>query len=343
MTVSGMSETVSPPLLEVEDLEVEFRTDQGKVRAVDGLSFEIRRGRTLGIVGESGCGKSISVRAIMQLLPANGSIVGGRIIYRGRSDDGVDIRQLRPSGAAMRSLRGNEFAMIFQEPMTSLSPIYTVGAQITEAVKVHRRLDRREARDYAIEMLRRVNIPAPEKRVDAYPHQLSGGMRQRVMIAMAISCHPKLLIADEPTTALDVTIEAQILNLIKDMQEQEAASLIMITHDLGVIAETADEVAVMYVGRVVETGTAAEVLEDPLHPYTQALLRSIPKIGRRDRLRPIEGTVPSLYELPKGCKFADRCPSVMPLCRSKDPPAFGIGQGREVRCWLHEEQAKAAS
>ncbi|HUE97059.1 MAG TPA: ABC transporter ATP-binding protein [Longimicrobiaceae bacterium] len=338
-----MSETVSPPLLEVENLEVEFRTDQGKVRAVDGLTFEIRRGRTLGIVGESGCGKSVSVRAIMQLLPANGSIVGGRIIYRGRSDEGVDIRRLRPAGAAMRSLRGNEFAMIFQEPMTSLSPIYSVGAQIIEAVKVHRRLDRREARDYAIEMLRRVNIPAPEKRIDAYPHQLSGGMRQRVMIAMAISCHPKLLIADEPTTALDVTIEAQILNLIKDMQEEEAASLIMITHDLGVIAETADEVAVMYVGRVVETGTAEEVLEDPLHPYTQALLRSIPKIGRRARRRPIEGTVPSLDELPKGCKFADRCPSVMPICRSKDPPAFVVGQGREVRCWLHEEQAKAAS
>jgi len=325
-------------LLEVEDLVVELDAEEGRLRPVDGVGFAVRAGASFGIVGESGCGKSITVRAVMQLLPSNGRIARGRIGYRGRDGRRVDIAAEKPKGSVMRSLRGDELAMIFQEPMTSLSPIYTVGQQIAETLILHRRMSRAAARRKAIELLERVHIAGAGQRVDAYPHQLSGGMRQRVMIAMAIACGPQLLIADEPTTALDVTIEAQILELIKEMQDETGASLVMITHDLGVIAETVDELVVMYVGRVVETGRTAEVLEDPQHPYTRALLRSIPRIGRRERLEPIAGTVPSLLQIPRGCSFAPRCPAAMSICRAKEPPAIEVGPGRAVRCWLHHPE-----
>ena len=323
-------------LLELEDLVVDLDAEEGMLRALDGVSFRVRQGAALGIVGESGCGKSITARSIMQLLPANGRITRGRITYRSAGGEPIEIAAQKPKGPVMRGLRGNAIAMIFQEPMTSLSPIYTVGRQIAETLILHRRMTRTEARRRAIELLQRVHIPGAETRVDAYPHQLSGGMRQRVMIAMAIACHPQLLIADEPTTALDVTIEAQILELLQEMRAETHAALIMITHDLGVIAETVEDVAVMYVGRVVETGSTGEVLGDPQHPYTQALLRSIPRIGRRERLEPITGTVPSLLNLPEGCSFAPRCPAAMPRCRAAEPPPFDLGPGRQVRCWLHE-------
>jgi len=327
-------------LLEAEELVVELDAEEGLLKAVDGVSFKVGPGASLGIVGESGCGKSITVRAIMQLLPSNGRIARGRGGYRGRDGRSFDIAAEKPKGSVMRSLRGDELAMIFQEPMTSLSPIYTVGQQISESLMLHRRMTKRAAREKAIQLLERVHIAGADQRIDAYPHQLSGGMRQRVMIAIAIACNPRLLIADEPTTALDVTIEAQILELIKEMQDETGASLIMITHDLGVIGETVDDVVVMYVGRVVETGRTAEVLEDPQHPYTQALLRSIPRIGRRERLEPITGTVPSLLQLPKGCSFAPRCPAAMDICRAKEPPAIEVGPGRHVRCWLHHPEGQ---
>ena len=324
-------------LLRVDNLGVEFDTDYGKVCALDGVSLGVDEGRTLGIVGESGCGKSITARSIMRLLPQNAIISSGSIHYSSPGSASVDVTALKPNGSRIRRLRGNAFAMIFQEPMTSLSPVYTVGAQIMETILLHTDLNRKQARERAITMLERVHMPAPEKRVDAYPHQLSGGMRQRVMIAMAISCSPRLLIADEPTTALDVTIEAQILDLLKEMQAAENASLIMITHDLGVVAETADEVAVMYVGRVVESGSVQEVLGDPQHPYTRALLRSVPRIGSKARLSPVGGTVPSLLEMPKGCKFAPRCAEAKSICHSKEPPSFKLSGGRSVKCWLHDE------
>ena len=328
---------VGGPLLEVVDLKTYFHTEQGLIRAVDGVSFAVREGEALGIVGESGCGKSITVRSVMRLIPQPpGEIAGGRILYYRDRGEVLDIATLSPRGRKIRSLRGNEIAMIFQEPMTSLSPIYTIGAQIMEAVILHQKVSQREARAQAIDMLRRVNIAAPEKRVDAYQHQISGGMRQRAMIALALSCNPKLLIADEPTTALDVTIEAQILVLIKEMQRTEGASLIMITHDLGVIAETVDKVVVMYVGQVVERGTTHEVLEDPKHPYTVALLESIPRIGRRERLEPITGSVPNPYQVPKACRFAPRCPRAMDICRQQEPPDYIVGPGRAVKCWLYD-------
>ncbi len=331
-------------LMEVVDLKTYFRTEQGLVKAVDGVSFTVRRGGTLGIVGESGCGKSVTVRSLMQLVPQPpGFLAGGRIFYHRGPGDVVDITALGSQGREIRGLRGNDLTMIFQEPMTSLSPIYTIGDQIMEAVMLHQGLGRKTARDKAVDMLRRVNIAAPEKRVDEYQHQISGGMRQRAMIAMALSCNPRLLIADEPTTALDVTIEAQILALIKDMQLAEGSSLIIITHDLGVIAEMADQVIVMYVGKVVESGSTREVLEDPRHPYTRALLQSIPRIGSRERLKPISGSVPNLYALPEGCVFAPRCPRAMDLCRAEDPPEFSIAAGRRVKCWLHRDEATGAT
>ena len=333
----GSAAATSRQLLRVDDLRVEFDTDYGKVCALDGVSLAVEEGRTLGIVGESGCGKSITARSIMRLLPQNASITGGSIHYSAPDTAPVDVTALKPNGATIRQLRGNAFAMIFQEPMTSLSPVYTVGAQIMEAILLHTDLNRREARERAIEMLDRVNIPAPEKRVDAYPHQLSGGMRQRVMIAMALSCSPRLLIADEPTTALDVTIEAQILDLLQQMQAAENASLIIITHDLGVVAETADHVAVMYVGRVVESGTVQDVLGDPQHPYTRALLHSVPRIGAKARLSPVGGTVPSLLEMPRGGKFAPRCSVAKSICHSSEPPSFALAGGRSVKCWLHDQ------
>ena len=318
-------------LLEIRDLVTEFRTDDGTVRAVDGVSFEIAARSTVGLVGESGSGKSVTALSIMRLVSSPpGRIAGGSIRYGGK-----DLLTLRPT--EMRAIRGNRIAMIFQEPMTSLNPVFTVGDQVGEAVRLHQRKSRREARAVAIEMFRRVGIPSPEERVDAYPHQLSGGMRQRVMIAMALACKPDLLIADEPTTALDVTIQAQILELLGTLQRELGMSILLISHDLGVVAETCDEVIVMYAGRVVERARTDTLFASPRHHYTAGLLRSVPSygegtpVGERTRLVEIKGMVPSLSELPVGCKFADRCPAAEALCRSEEPPLIQLGASW-VRC-----------
>jgi peptide/nickel transport system ATP-binding protein len=336
-------------LLEIRDLVTEFRTDGGTIRAVDGVSFEIAPRTTLGIVGESGSGKSVTALSIMRLIPLPGRVAGGSVRYAGR-----DLLTLRP--AEMRAIRGNRIAMIFQEPMTSLNPVFTVGDQVGEAVRLHQRKSRREARAIAIEMFRRVGIPAPEDRVDAYPHQLSGGMRQRVMIAMALACTPDLLIADEPTTALDVTIQAQILDLLRTLQRDLGMSILLITHDLGVVAETCDEVVVMYAGRVVERARTELLFAAPRHHYTAGLLRSVPsygedRAGRRARLLEIPGMVPSLSELPVGCKFVDRCPAAEPLCRAEEPPLIQLaGSGAPgapgtswVRCHYPLDPPKATA
>ena len=320
-------------LLEVEDLVTEFRTERGVVRAVDGVSFGIPRGKTLGIVGESGCGKSVTALSIMRLVPAPPGQVSGTAIRYG----GQDLLAL--SESQMRRIRGNQISMIFQEPMTSLNPVYTVGEQVAEAVRLHQGKSRREAMDSAVEMFRLVGIPAPEERVRNHPHQMSGGMRQRVMIAMALACRPDLLIADEPTTALDVTIQAQILELLRRLQREIEMSILLITHDLGVVAETCDEVAVMYAGRVVEQATTAALFAQPRHHYTAGLLRSIPAYGARgpgQRLQEIPGMVPSLHELPPGCAFQDRCPAVVDRCREQAPALQRIGAG-QVRCHVPVE------
>ncbi|MGH7831756.1 MAG: ABC transporter ATP-binding protein, partial [Candidatus Binatia bacterium] len=296
-------------LIEVENLRTSFFTPEGEVKAVDGVSFAIREGETLGLVGESGCGKSVTALSIMRLVPSPGKIVGGEIHYRGR-----DLLKL--NGEAMRKVRGNEISMIFQEPMTSLNPVFTIGNQIGEAIRLHQGLDKRETRQKTIEMLRLVKIADPEARVDDYPHQLSGGMRQRVMIAMALSCNPSLLIADEPTTALDVTIQAQILELMKELQDKLGMALLLITHDLGVVAEQADEVVIMYAGKVVERAQTRAIFGRPLHPYTVGLLNSLPGAGgqKKKRLEAIPGVVPSLLELPSGCHFRDRCFKAGGIC-----------------------------
>ncbi len=323
-------------LIEVRDLKTYFYTEDGVVRAVDGVSFQIDRQKTLGVVGESGCGKSQTALSIMGLIPSPpGKIVGGQILYY-RDSQPIDLTRLDPKGKEYRSIRGNEIAMIFQEPMTSLNPVYTIGDQIMEAIMLHQKKSKREARELAIEMLRKVGIPLPEQRVDEYPHQLSGGMRQRAMIAMALSCNPHLLIADEPTTALDVTIQAQILELIKELQEQYHMSLMMITHNLGVIAETADDVIVMYMGKVVEQAPVRELFHNPRHPYTQGLMESIPALTKKkERLKPIKGTVPDPYNVPKGCPFQTRCPYVMDVCREM-PPLDEVAPDHKVACWLYE-------
>ncbi len=316
-------------LLEVRDLRTYFHVLDGTVKAVDGVSFSIQRGQTIGLVGESGCGKSVTALSIMRLLdipPAE--IASGEILFEGR-----DLLAL--SEEEMRHVRGNDIAMIFQEPMTSLNPVYTVGDQIAEAVILHQGLSKKEAWDKAIEALRAVGINNPERRVKQYPHELSGGMRQRVMIAMALSCDPKLLIADEPTTALDVTIQAQILELIKDVQDRTGTALMLITHDLGVVAETVHDVLVMYAGRIVETGTVEDVLLAPKHPYTEGLLRSIPSRGMKgQRLNVIKGTVPNPFNMPKGCNFAPRCPYAFAPCAEHDP-RIEDANPPDVACWLY--------
>jgi peptide/nickel transport system ATP-binding protein len=325
-------------LLEIRDLVTEFRTEQGTVRAVDGVSFEIAARETLGVVGESGCGKSVTALSIMRLIASPpGRIAAGSIRYAGR-----DLLALRP--AEMRAIRGNRIAMIFQEPMTSLNPVFTVGDQVGEAVRLHQKKSRREARQLAIEMFQRVGIPSPEERIDAYPHQLSGGMRQRVMIAMALACKPDLLIADEPTTALDVTIQAQILDLLRALQRELGMSILLITHDLGVVAETCDEVVVMYAGRIVERARTETLFAAPRHHYTAGLLRSVPsygdgaELGERTRLLEIKGMVPALTELPTGCKFADRCPASAARCRTEEPALIERGASW-VRCHYPLEAA----
>jgi oligopeptide/dipeptide ABC transporter ATP-binding protein len=317
------------PLLAMENLQTHFRTEDGVVRAVDGVSFHVGRGETVAVVGESGSGKSVTSLSIMRLIPPPGAIVGGSITF-----DGRDL--LAMSGPQIRAVRGNEIGMIFQEPMTSLNPVKTIGDQIAEAVALHQKKDRRAAHEAAIEMLDLVGIPDPRRRVDNYPHQMSGGMRQRAMIAMALCCKPKLLIADEPTTALDVTIQAQILDLMRKLQREMGMSILFITHDLGVVAEMADRVVVMYAGRVVEEGDVRDIFARPRMPYTRALMNSIPRLdkvaGQRQRLESIPGTVPNLLRPPKGCAFHPRCGFVRDICLEAVPPLEDSGGGHTVRC-----------
>ena len=320
-------------LLEVRNLRTHFFTEDGVVPAVDGVDFSLKPGQTLGIVGESGCGKSITSMSVMRLIPnPPGKIVEGEIIF-----DKKDLLNL--SDAEMRRIRGNEISMIFQEPMTSLNPVFTIGSQIMEAIMLHQKLDKKAAREKCIEMLKLVGIPRADEVVDDYPHQFSGGMRQRVMIAMALSCNPKLLIADEPTTALDVTIQAQILELMKELKEKLNTAIMLITHDLGVVAEMADHIIVMYAGRVVEEGTALDIFDDPKHPYTIGLLNSKPNLNRTStRLDVIPGSVPNPLAIPDGCAFNPRCPHAMDICGNKMPHLDNIAQGRKVRCWLYNKE-----
>ncbi len=321
-------------ILEIDGLQTYFYSSEGVAKAVDGASFSLSKGKVLGVVGESGCGKSVTAQSVMRLVPSPpGKIVGGRIMF-----DGKDLTKL--SMAEMRHVRGDRISMIFQEPMTSLNPVFTIGDQLSEMFMLHRGMSRKDALDASVEMLARVQIPAPRARAREYPHQLSGGMRQRAMIAMALSCEPEILIADEPTTALDVTVQAQILDLIIKLKEDFGTAVEMITHDLGVIAETADSVVVMYAGRVVEQADTVELFENTLHPYTRGLLDSTPILGRRtagkfEKLNEIKGMVPSLYSLPKGCKFQERCPKAMPICSEREPQLTEINDSHAVRCWLH--------
>ena len=321
-------------ILEIDNLQTHFFTSAGVVRAVDGVSYAVSSGETLGVVGESGCGKSVTALSILRLVAdPPGRIVGGTIRFAGNN-------LLDLSESEMEGIRGNDISMIFQEPMTSLNPLMTVGRQISEAIALHRGLSRRDARDQAVEMLRRVHIPEAERRVDAYPHQLSGGMRQRAMIAMAVSCDPKVLIADEPTTALDVTIQAQILDLMRELQDRLATAIMLITHDMGVVAENADRVVVMYAGRKVEEASAEALFEQPGHPYTKGLLGSIPNLevaahtgARRPRLNEIKGMVPSLADLPRGCTFAPRCAFATAECEAASPPLLQHQAGHWIACW----------
>ncbi|SMC22826.1 peptide/nickel transport system ATP-binding protein [Desulfacinum hydrothermale DSM 13146] len=317
-------------LLEVQNLKTYFFTDRGVATAVDDVSFSLDAGKTLCIVGESGCGKSVTALSIMRLIPEPpGRIVGGRIFF-----EGTDLLTL--SENRMRSIRGNKISMIFQEPMTSLNPVFRVGDQIAEVLELHENMKGPEAMDRAVELLRMVGIPSPESRIKDYPHQMSGGMRQRVMIAMALACNPKLIIADEPTTALDVTIQAQILELMDELSRTTGTAILLITHDLGVVAETAQHVVVMYAGRVVEEAPVKQLFHDPLHPYTRGLMRSIPSMSddQRRRLEAIPGVVPSLLALPVGCKFNDRCRHAFDRCRAEEPPLTAPKDGHSVRCWL---------
>jgi oligopeptide/dipeptide ABC transporter ATP-binding protein len=326
---------LSEYVLEVKNLKTRFFTQEGSATAVDDVSFRVKRGGTLGIVGESGCGKSVSALSIIRLVPDPPSkIVGGEILFEGK-----DLLKLPM--ADMRKIRGHKISMIFQEPMTSLNPVFTVGFQIMEAVELHQpELSKKQVRERAIEMLDKVGIPSPKQRIDDYPHQLSGGMRQRVMIAMALSCNPSVLIADEPTTALDVTIQAQILDLMNRLQEEFGTAIIMITHDLGVVAETCEDVVVMYAGKVVEQGTVLDIFQRPKHPYTQGLLNSIPNPekdisaqGHKARFQTIPGIVPSLLRLPDGCRYQDRCPLVKPSCRQTEPPLEGKAEHHDWACF----------
>ena len=321
-------------LLEVKNLQTHFPTRAGLVKAVDGVSFGVGEGELLGLVGESGCGKSMTALSVMRLIGAPGKVVGGEVWFGGEN-------LLAASEARMREIRGDDIAMIFQDPMTSLNPVFKVGEQIAEALRLHRGLSRQQAREAAVEAMREVSIPDPARRVDDYPHQLSGGMRQRVMIAMALACDPKLLIADEPTTALDVTIQAQILELIDGLRRSRNLAVLLITHDLGVVAEVADRVAVMYTGRIVEESPVEELFARPKHPYTEGLLRSVPKlteaeVKKVERLSTIEGFVPKPTNLPPGCHFAPRCQHRMPRCTEGDIPLYPLERGVQVRCVLYD-------
>ena len=321
---------MSEPILEVKGLKTYFYTEEGVVPAVDGLDFTLHNGETLAIVGESGCGKSVTSLSILGLIPnPPGKIIEGGIVYHG--EDLTKVSEKR-----MRQIRGKEISMIFQEPMTSLNPVFTIGRQIMESLLFHGETDKKRARERAIEMLRLVGIPDPEKSMERYPHQISGGMRQRVMIAMALSCQPNILIADEPTTALDVTIQAQILRLIGDLRKKLGTAIILITHDLGIVAQTAENVLVMYGGQAVEYSDVKSIYKQPLHPYTVGLLKSIPKLhDQQRRLYNIKGSIPSPKEFPEGCRFSPRCEDCMEICRTKKPELVSLPDGRRVRCWKY--------
>lgn len=341
---SASQASCEKPFLSVRNLRTHFFQDEGIVRAVDGASFDICSGQTVGIVGESGCGKSVTARSILRLVQKPGRIVEGQILYRSRAESGqeleIDLAQLKATGKEMRRIRGKEIALIFQEPMSSFSPVHTIGEQIMEVLLLHTDLKKEEVRSRTIELLREVGVPMPEKRIDEYPHQLSGGLRQRAMIAMALACNPRLLIADEPTTAIDVTTQAQILQLLKKLQADTGMAIMFITHDLGVIAEIADEVIVMYLGQVVERAPVDELFHDPKHPYTRALLRSIPTIHeeRRGALPTLVGSVPHPYNRPSGCPFHPRCDSFMPgLCDRREPQLLPVGENQAVSCLLYEQ------
>ena len=342
-----MGDVMQPrePLLSVRNLHTYFAQDEGTVKAVDGVSLEMNAGATLGIVGESGCGKSVTARSILRIVDRPGRIVDGEIWFRRPSANGgagsraVDLAKLEPNGEQMRSIRGAEIALIFQEPMSSFSPVHSVGNQIIEAILLHQEIDRRGARARAIDMLRRVGVSSPDQRVDQLAHQLSGGLRQRAMIAMALSCSPTLLIADEPTTALDVTTQTQILELLRQLQQEDGMAIMLITHDLGVIAEMATDVAVMYLGRVVEQAPVDAIFHAPKHPYTRALLRSIPRMRARsrERLTPIAGSVPHPYDRPTGCPFHPRCPDfIAGTCDRQTPGPRAVGDRHTVSCFLYE-------
>jgi len=326
------------PLLQVKNLKVYFYLEEGILKAVDDVNFDIERKKVLGIVGESGCGKSVTAQSILRIVPHPGRTVGGEILLH-QNGNLVDLARLDPSGRDIRAIRGKEIAMIFQEPMTSLSPIHTIGNQIMEAVLLHRDMNQSEARELTLEMLYKVGISNPHQRIDEYSYQLSGGLRQRAMIAMALSCNPSILIADEPTTALDVTVQAQILELMKELQKEFGMSIIYITHNLGVIAEISDEVLVMYLGKVVEHANADEIFHNPLHPYTIGLLKSIPKVGKkvRTRLEAIKGTVPTPLDLPRGCRFYQRCREAKEgICNVDNPSLIEVTKGHRVSCFLYK-------
>ena len=347
MTTATMQNDVKP-ILSVRNLKTSFFTDEGVVRAVDGASFDVHLGQTLGIVGESGCGKSVTALSILGIVPRPGGIVEGEILLRRESENGqaheIALTSLGDSSREMRSIRGAEIALVFQEPMTSLSPVHTIGNQIMAAARLHRKLTKQEASELAVELLSLVGIPRAEGAIDAYPFQLSGGLRQRALIALALSCEPRLLIADEPTTALDVTTQAQILDLLRSLQEQNGMAIMLITHDMGVIAEMADQVVVMYLGRVVEEGPVDAVFGDSKHPYTQSLLRSIPSIHSTPKVQlpTITGTIPHPYNRPVGCPFHPRCPEVIEgVCDRHEPELHTVGDERQVSCFLyhpHDEQ-----
>lgn len=325
-------------ILSVSQLRTSFMTRDGEVESVRGVSFDVQQGEVIGIVGESGSGKSITAKSLLGLIPAPGVIKDGKVVFQGQ-----DLRQMKD--AELRKIRGNKIAMIFQDPMTSLNPVIPVGKQLIEVIRRHQKLDKKDARERAIELFRQVGIPSPEKRIDQYPHEFSGGMRQRVMIAMALSCKPELLIADEPTTALDVTIQAQILSLMKQLRDTTNTSILLITHDLGVVAQVCTKVIVMYGGMIMEEGTVDQIFEHPSHPYTQGLLRSIPRVreGHRERLFSIDGTPPNLLHPPTGCPFMERCPHAMDKCQTM-PPYFKPREGQRALCWLlAEDQEQAAA
>jgi oligopeptide/dipeptide ABC transporter ATP-binding protein len=331
------------PILELSNLKTHFFLEEGVLKALEGITFSILPEEVLGVIGESGCGKSVTAQSIMRIVPEPGKIVEGKI-YLNHNDKRIDLTSLNPKGKEIRNIRGREISMIFQEPMTSLSPLHTIGNQVVEAILLHKTTNKNEAREIAIEMLGKVGIPNPSKRIDEYPHQLSGGLRQRAMIAMALSCNPSLLIADEPTTALDVTVQAQILSLISDLQKEIGMSVMYITHDLGVIAEVSNNVAVMYLGRIVEYGNVVSIFDNPLHPYTELLLKSVPKLGKKsqEKLAAIKGTVPIPLNPPVECGFYARCPrAIEGTCTMNVPALVEVEAGHYTRCFLYSNEVES--